>query len=54
MFWMFMLLAAGAATFSALGMYAVWFKVLTISLHTAAIIILGLSGVLIWRRLFTK
>lgn len=54
MFWIFMLIAGGAATFATLGMYAVWFKVLTIALLAAVIIILGLTGGLLWRRLFPK
>ena len=54
MFWIFMLIAGGAATFAALGMYAVWFKVLTVALITAVIIILGLTGGLLWQRLFPK
>lgn len=54
MFWIFMLIAGGAATFAALGMYAVWFKILMIALMAAGIIILGLSGVLLWRRVFPK
>jgi len=54
MFWIFMLIAGGAATFTALGMYAVWFKVLTIALLAAGIVILGLIGALLWRRVFPK
>lgn len=54
MFWVFMLIAGGAATFAALGMYAVWFKVLTIALLAAGIIIMGLTGALLWRRVFPK
>ena len=54
MFWIFILIAGGAATFAALGMYAVWFKVLSIALLAAGIIILGLTGVLLWRRVFHK
>lgn len=54
MFWIFMLIAGGAATFAALGMYAVWFKVLTIALLGAVVIIFGLTGGLLWRRLFPK
>lgn len=54
MFWILMLIAGGAATFAALGMYAVWFKVLTIALLAAVVIILGLTGGLLWRRLFPK
>lgn len=52
MFWIFMLIAGGAATFAALGMYAVWFKVLIIALFAAMIIILGFAGGLLWRRVF--
>lgn len=54
MFWVFMLIAGGAATFAALGMYAVWFKVLTIALLVAAIIILVLTAGLLLRRLVPK
>lgn len=54
MFWIFMLIAGGAATFAALGMYAVWFKVLVIALLAAGVIILGLTGALLWRRVFPK
>jgi len=53
-FWIFLLIAGGAATFAALGMYAVWFKVLTIALLVAVITILGLTGWLLWRSLFHK
>ena len=54
MFWIFMLIAGGATTFAALGMYAVWFKVLTIALLAAMVIIIGLTGGLLWQRLFPK
>jgi predicted membrane channel-forming protein YqfA (hemolysin III family) len=54
MFWIFMLIAGGAATFAALGMYSVWLKVMTITLLAAGIIILGLIGALLWRRVFPK
>lgn len=54
MFWIFMLITGGAATFAALGMYAVWFKVLTITLLASALIILGLTGALMWRRIHLK
>jgi len=54
MFWIFTLIAGGAATFAALGMYAVWFELLTAALQLAVIIILGLSGVLLWRRFFPE
>lgn len=54
MFWIFMLIAGGAATFAALGMYTVWFKVLSVALLVAGLIILGLTGGLLWRSLFSK
>ena len=54
MFWIFMLIAGVAAIFAVLGMYAVWFKVLTIALLVAMIIILVLTGRLLWRRLSPK
>lgn len=54
MFWIFMLIAGGAATFAVLGMYAVRFKVFSIALLAAVIIILGLTGGLLWRYLFPK
>jgi hypothetical protein len=54
MFWIFMLIAGGAATFAALGMYAVWFKVLSIALLVGGVMILGLTGALLWRRVFLK
>lgn len=54
MFWIFMMLAGVAATFTALGMYAVWFKVLIVALMVAGLIILGLTGALLWRRVFQK
>lgn len=54
MFWIFILIAGFAAIFSMLGMYAVWFKVLAITLHAAVIIIFGLTGYLLWRRLFSR
>jgi len=54
MFWIFILIAGGAAMFAALGMYAVWFKVLSIALLAAGVIILGLIGALLWRRVFHK
>lgn len=54
MFWIFMVIAGGAAAFASLGMYAVWFKVLIIALLAAGITILGLIGALLWRRTFPK
>lgn len=54
MFWIFMLIAGGAATFATLGIYIVWFKVLSVALLVAGLIILGLTGGLLWRRLFSK
>jgi|LauGreDrversion4_2_1035121.scaffolds.fasta_scaffold360664_2 hypothetical protein len=52
MFWIFMLIAGAAATFTTLGMYAVWFKVLATALQIAALIILVLTVRFLWRRLF--
>ena len=54
MFWIFLLIAGGAATFAALGMYAVWFKVLIIVLLITGFIILGLTGVILWRHVFLR
>lgn len=54
MFWIFVSIAGLAATFATLGMYAVWFKVLTIALLVAVIIIFGFIGGLLWRHLFPK
>jgi hypothetical protein len=54
MFWIFILIAGFAATFSMLGMYAVWFRVLAITLHAAVIIIFWLAVYLLWRRLFAR
>ena len=54
MFWIFAIIAAGAATFTTLGMYAVWFKVLTIALMMAALMIVGLAGFILWKNLFNK
>jgi hypothetical protein len=49
-----MLIAGGAATFATLGIYTVWFKVLSVALLVAGLIILGLTSGLLWRRLFSK
>jgi hypothetical protein len=54
MFWIFMLIVGVAATFTALGMYAVWFKVLLIALVAAMLMIVALTGAIIWRRIFQK
>ena len=54
MFWIVMMIAGGAATFAALGMYVVWFKVLTMALLVAWSIILGFVGTLLWRSVFPK
>lgn len=54
MFWIFIIIAGGAATFSALGMYSVWFKLLATSLNIATIVILGLVGYLLWRYRYPK
>ena len=54
MFLVFILIAGGAAIYAALGMYAVWFKVLAILFRVSAIIILALAGGVLWRRLFHK
>lgn len=48
MFWIFILIAGGAATFA---MYIFWFKVLTAVLLMTAIIILGVTSWLLWRRI---
>lgn len=54
MFWIFMLIVGVAATFTALGMYAVWFKVSMIALAAAMLMIVTLTGAMIWRRIFHK
>lgn len=54
MFWVFVLIAGGAATFATLGMYSVWFKVLTMALMIAGLVILGLTGGLLWRRFYSR
>ncbi len=54
MFWIFMLVVGVAATFTALGMYAVWAKVLMIALVAAMLMIVTLTGAMIWRRIFHK
>lgn len=54
MFWIFMLIVGVAATFTTLGMYAVWFKVLLIVLVAAMLMIVALTGAIIWRRIFQK
>jgi hypothetical protein len=54
MFWIFMLIASGALTFTVLGMYAVWFKVLTIALMAALLVIAGLLALTLWNKLFRR
>lgn len=54
MFWTFMLVAGVAATFTVLGMYAVWFKVLFIALLASILAIVALTGAMIWNRIFQK
>lgn len=54
MFWIFMLIAGGAATFAALFIHVAWFKVLTIAFLLSAIMIYVTTGGLLWRRLFPK
>lgn len=54
MIWIFMLALGAAATFATLGMYAVWLKVLSMALMAAVVIIVGLTGGLVWRRMFEK
>lgn len=54
MFWVLVLIVGVAATFIALGMYTVWFKVLSVALQVATFLVLGLTGTLLWRRLFKK
>lgn len=54
MFWIFMLIAGGAATFATLGVYSAWLKILTIALLVAVVVILGLAGGLLWQRLFPR
>lgn len=54
MIWILVLIVGAAATFIALGMYSVWFKVLSVALQVAGLVILGLTGTLLWRRLFDK
>lgn len=54
MVWIFMMALGAAATFATLGMYAVWLKVLSIALAGAVVIIVALTGGLLWRRVFQK
>jgi len=54
MVWIFMLVVGAAATFTTLGMYAVWFKVLSIALLVAMVMIAGFTGVMVWNRFFQK
>lgn len=51
MFWIFMMIVGGAATFATLGMYSVWSKVLTMLLLAAILVIASLVAVLLWGRL---
>lgn len=52
MFWIFLMITSAAGTFVALGMYAVWLRVLTIALMVSVFIVLGLTGGMLWKRLF--
>ena len=54
MVWIFVMFAGVAATFTALGMYAVWFKVLTMALLVAGLVIAGLVSAFLWRQLSRK
>lgn len=54
MIWIFMLVLGAAATFTALGMFAVWVKVLTFALMGATVIVLGLLVILLLRRFIQK
>lgn len=54
MFWIFMLVAAGAATFTVLGMYSVWIKVLSFALLLAVLALTVLIITLIWQKVFRK
>ena len=52
MFWIFILLAGLALTFSTLGAYSVLISVLSGVLKLALLVIAGLSIALIWRKFF--
>lgn len=54
MVWIFVMFAGVAATFAALGMYAVWFKVLTMALLVAGLVIAGLVAAFLWRQFSRK
>ena len=54
MVWIFVMFAGVAATFTALGMYAVWFKVLTLALLVAGLVIAGLVAAFLWRQFSRK
>ena len=54
MVWIVVMFAGVAATFTALGMYAVWFKVLTVTLFVALVIIVGFIANHLWRQYSRK
>lgn len=54
MIWILVLTVGAAATFIALGMYSVWFKVMSVALQIEGLVILGLCGTFLWRRFFPK
>lgn len=52
MFWVFSLFVAVALVFTQLGAYSVWFGILKAGLQLALIVIVGLTIVLLWKRVF--
>lgn len=54
MLWIFMLIVGAAATFTTLGMFVVWFKVLSIALTVAVVTVLMFVVSLVMRRFLQK
>lgn len=54
MFWIILLVAGFALTFTTLGAYFVWFKMLLVGLKVALFVIGVLTLAFVWKRIFRK
>jgi len=54
MFWIFLLFVGAAASFSALGIFFVLFKIMSLALMAAGVTVLLLLVNLVWRKISEK
>lgn len=54
MFWTALMVGSLALVFAQLGAMSAWIAMLKIALLVALVILMGLSGILIWRKAFPR